>query len=71
MAMARERWTSSPYQVTWRPGWTSEAGRAPAMKRAVSTIVEAGIVVSVKAHSGVLSATWARSSSRPTAFFST
>ena len=71
MAMARARWVSSPYQVTWRPGWTSEAGRAPAMKRAVSTIVEAGIVVSVKAHSGVLSATWAFSSSRPMAYFST
>ena len=34
-------------------------------------IVAAGIVVSVNAHSGVLSATWAFSSSRPTACFST
>jgi hypothetical protein len=36
--MARSRCVSSPYQTVWRPGWTSEAGFADAMKRAVSRI---------------------------------
>ena len=38
MAMARDRWVSLPYQVTWRPGWTSVAGRAAAIIRAVRRI---------------------------------
>ncbi len=71
MATARERCVSSPYHVVWRPGWTSEAGRAPAMTRAVSTIVSGAMPVSVNAHSGVLSSTCFLSSSKPVVYFST
>jgi len=41
------------------------------MKRAVSTIRSGGIEVSVKAHSGVLSARCVFSSSKPVAYLST
>ena len=71
IATARLRCVSSPYHVVWRPGWMSDAGRAPAMTRAVSTMTSGRIVVSVKAHSGVLSATCFFSSSKPVAYVST
>ena len=67
--MARPRWVSSPVQVVWRPGWMSEAGRAEAMKRAESRMRPGSSPVSGQAHSGVLPATWAFSSSRPVAYF--
>ena len=38
IAIARQRWVSSPYQVTCRPGWTSVAGACRAISRAVSRI---------------------------------
>ena len=38
--MPRERWVSSPYHAVRRAGCTSEAGRAPAMERAVIEAVE-------------------------------
>ena len=67
MAMARARCVSSPYQVVWRPGWMSEAGRAAEMNRAVSRINSGRMPVMAQAHSGVLSATCFYSSSRPIA----
>ncbi len=66
--MARPRWVSSPVQVVWRPGWMSEAGRADAMKRADSRMRSGWRPVRGQAHSGVLPATWAFSSSRPVAY---
>ncbi len=71
MATARRRCVSSPYQVTWRPGWISDAGRLPAMRRAVSRMTSALIPVIGYAHSGVLSATCFDSSSKPVAFLAT
>ena len=71
IATARLRCVSSPYHVVWRPGWTSDAGRAPAITRAVSTMISGRIEVSVKAHSGVLSATCFLSSSKPVVYAST
>ena len=69
--MARARCVSSPYQVTWRPGWTTTAGFAAPIARAVSRIWSAGRVVMASAHSGVKSRTWAASSLKPIACAST
>ncbi len=65
--MARERCVSLPYQVTWRPGWISEAGRDAAMVRAVSRISSGSIPVRGYAHSGDSGSTCALSCSKPTA----
>jgi hypothetical protein len=70
MAIARDRWVSSPYQVVWRPGCTTTAGFAAPMARAVSRICPAGISVTGSAHSGVNSRTWADNSRKPLACLS-
>ena len=51
IAIARERCVSSPYQAVRRPGWTREAGRAPAMNRAVFDALKPGGVYLVIDHS--------------------
>ena len=61
---------SSPYQVAWRPGWTSVAGAFRAISRAVSRIVSGAMPVSGYAHSGVNRATWALKASKPKPYFS-
>jgi hypothetical protein len=63
--MARARWVSSPYQTTWRPGWSAMCDPASPIIRADASISSIDSPVSAAAHSGVVGATCSVNRSNP------